>query len=113
MAEEKAPQTYEDYGYDNKMMKSDQKGATSFSADSAMNFAGLSPAVLSGGDITGDLYLSSGRIIIRDDTGGEAIVINNQGININSGMITIDRFGIIMNDGSNDRVLIGYQKDGF
>lgn len=113
MDEEKKVETYEDYGYDNKMMKSDQKGTTSFAADSAMNFSGFNAGVISGGDITGDLVLTSGRIIIKDDSGGEAVVLNNMGININNGMITMDRYGIVMNDGTNDRVLIGYQKDGF
>jgi len=67
--------TYEDYGYDNKMMKGDQRGDTSFSVDSSLNNAGFDASVMSGGEIRGDLIITSGRLIIKDDL-GETIIGN-------------------------------------
>lgn len=77
----------------NGLTARDEAGITTFAIDGTDGSAVFKGSIQSGSLITGEVVVGNNRVIIGVDDDGQGT--------------------IIVNDGSNDRVLIGYQKDGF
>lgn len=80
-------------------------------------------------DDNGEIVIKGGRIVLLDADGSEGIVLENGAIKLYDEIVleqgsiklsdgthfrtVISDGAIVVNDGSNDRVLIGYQSGGF